>query len=380
MQSNKRHKLIENTIYTTLWLLVLFVIIFLSQKNNEIQWNKVLLDTITIAPFLLMFLANNMWLASKFLFKKKYFWYFGITAVLIVGISHPKVTVFIHELLSTNKAISVTDTNIPLPRNGVSPLNRPPRSTNLEQLRPGMEPQARGQFIRYLNNILLSILVIGFNTAIKQGGRLIKEERLRHQISEEKLQAELAFLKHQISPHFLMNTLNNIHALVEIEPKDAQSSIVKLSHMLRYLLYEKEDKKTSLAKEIDFIKSYAKLMQMRYTEELDVQLNIPDKIPPVSIPPFVFMTILENAFKHGAATQKKCYIHLNVSIEDKWLVVMCKNCKKTNTSLSKPKSSGIGLENTRKRLDLYYGDNYIWDINDNENTYTSTIKLPIYDD
>ncbi len=378
MHNNKRQLIIEGTIYTIIWIFVLFILIFLSQRNNEIQWYKVLHDTIALIPFFLIFIVNNTWLSNRFLFKKKYVWYFGITAILVVIISHPKITFLLHNLVEIPNNKHDIGPLPPHPKGGFTPLISSPRGANLEPLRPGMQPVAKGHFIRYLNNILLSVLVVGFNTAIKQAGRLIKEERIRHKLNEEKLQAELSFLKHQISPHFLMNTLNNIHALVELDPKDAQTSIVKLSHMLRYLLYEEEDKKTSLIKEIEFIKSYTKLMQMRYTNDLEVKLEFPENVPTVSIPPFVFITILENAFKHGAAINKKCFIHLSISIENNYLVVTCCNSKQSEVSLPKAESSGIGLVNTRKRLNLYYGDEYVWEVEDVKEKYTSTIKLPIH--
>ena len=376
MQNNKKQQLIENAIYATLWLLVLLVVIFLSQRNDQIQWTKVLQDTIALLPFFLVFMANNIFLTPKLLFKKRYVWYFTATTVLIVFVSHPTVSMYLQEALSAY--VGDMGSPLPHPRTGLTPPGGPPQGMNLEQLRPGMEPRARGHFIQYMNNMLISILVVGFNMAIKQTGRMMKEERMRNLLNEQKLQAELSFLRHQISPHFLMNTLNNIHALVEIEPKQAQSSIVRLSHMLRYLLYEKEDKKTSLAKEIEFIKSYSTLMQMRYTNDLDVRLHFPEEIPNVFIPPFVFITILENAFKHGAAANTKCYIHLNIGIHGKYLVCSCSNCK-LNSSKPKTTDHGIGLENTRKRLELYYGKDYIWDIAETHDKYTSTLKLPIYD-
>ena len=359
--------------------MILSVITYLSQRNNEIQWNKVFHDIVSILPFTVVFIVNNSWLTNKFLFKKKYLWYFGISGVIIVVFSHPKLTFLLHDLIQTKNNPDFAPPIHPRPGPQFSPFAKPPRGVHLDPHRVGMEPIVKGHFIRYMNNMLLSTLVIGFNTAIKQAGRLVREERLRHQLSEEKLQAELSFLKHQISPHFLMNTLNNIHALVELEPKGAQNSIVRLSHMLRYLLYEKEDKKTSLLKEVEFIKSYCNLMKMRYTDDLEVKLNIPDKIPPVSIPPFVFITILENAFKHGASINKPCFIHLSIVTEDKYLTVICSNSKQKEPSLPSAESSGIGLVNTRQRLDLYYGNDYIWEVDETDDTYTSTIKLPIYE-
>lgn len=376
MQNNKKQQVIENVIYATLWLLVLLVVIFLSQKNNQIQWAKVLHDSIALLPFFLVFMANNILLTPKLLFKKRYVWYFTATTVLIVFVSHPTVSMYLQDLLNMHGG--VMSPPLPHPQTGLTPPAGPPQGMNLEQLRPGMEPLAKGHFIQYMNNMLISILVVGFNLAIKQTGRLMKEERMRNLLNEEKLQTELSFLRHQISPHFLMNTLNNIHALVDIEPKLAQSSIVRLSHMLRYLLYEKEDKKTTLAKEIEFIKSYSTLMQMRYTDDLDIQLHFPEEIPNVSIPPFVFITILENAFKHGAVANKNCFIHLNIGITGRYLVCTCSNCKQ-NSSKPKTPDHGIGLENTRKRLELYYGKDYIWEIEETHHKYTSTLKLPIYD-
>ncbi len=376
MQNNKKQQLIENTIYATLWLLVLLVVVFLSQKNDRVDWVKVSHDTIALLPFFLVFMANNILLTPKLLFEKKYLWYFIATTVLIIFVSHPKVSMLLQDLLSVQ--LGDMNSGLPYPRRGLTLPGGPPQGLNLEQLRPGMEPQARGHFIRYMNNMLISILVIGFNLAIKQTARLMREERMRNLLNEQKLQAELSFLRHQISPHFLMNTLNNIHALVEIEPQMAQSSIVRLSHMLRYLLYEKEDKKTTLAKEIEFIKSYSTLMQMRYTDDLDIRLNFPKEIPDVSIPPFIFITILENAFKHGAAVNKKCFIHLSIEIQGRYLVCICSNCKQTKTKTT-ILDHGIGLENTRKRLDLYYDKDYIWDIAEAHDKYTSTLKLPIYD-
>ncbi len=381
MQKSRRHILIENSLYATLWLFVLAIIIFLSQNNDTMQWKKVLHDLIAISPFFAIFLINNIWFTPHLLFKKKYIWFFGLSALLILFISHPKITMFIHDLVNNPERLPLgPPPNRPdLPGGTLSPLGRPPRNVQQLQSPPAVIPIQKGHFVRYLNNMLLSVLVMGFNTGIKLAGRLIQEERLRHQVSEEKLQAELSFLKHQISPHFLMNTLNNIHALVELDPTDAQSSIVKLSHMLRYLLYEKEDKKTSLQKEVEFIKSYTTLMKLRYSEDLKVTLSFPEEIPVISIPPFVFITILENAFKHGAAIGKACYINLSITIEDEYLVVSTSNCKQENASLPKAESCGIGLENTRRRLDLYYGDRYIWEIKESERDYTSIIKLPVYD-
>jgi len=386
LKLEKKH--IEPAINIALWLIILAFTFFLGQPQDGFLWQATLRNIIWLVPFLIIFIINNNILAPKFLFKKNYKSYFIVCFLLILVVSPPIITKKLHNALP-EPSLSERERlnhNIPPPpfrqeNNQFEFENRRP-DPRFEPARPdGREPFAGRQLIpKFLSNFLLGFLVVGFNTAIKQAGKLVREERLRHELEEEKLQAELSFLKDQISPHFLMNTLNNIHALVELDPDVAQESIIKLSHMLRYLLYEKDNEKTTLSREIEFIKSYVALMKIRYSDLLDVQVTISKNMPELSVPPFVFVTIIENAFKHGALPNKPGFIHISLGLMDKELVFTCSNSKqKEIIEAKKDDRHGIGIENTRKRLSLFFDNNYKWSVCDKEDNYVSIIKIPVYE-
>ncbi len=369
-------KYIEPAINIALWLIILVVALFLGQPDDNFIWQAGVKNLIWLLPFFIIFIVNNLILAPQLLFKKKYIAYFVVCFTLIISVSHPIITRFLHDSISINRTNIESQSQQPMIPPPIQQRQRP-------MLRQGMmrvqRPESNGLLPKMMSNFLIGFLVIGFNTAIKQTGKLVKEEKLRHALEEEKLQAELSFLKHQISPHFLMNTLNNIHALIDLDSKNAQESIIKLSSMLRYLLYEKDDEKTELSREVDFIKSYVGLMKMRYSDKLDVQISISQNLPNIDVPPFVFVTIIENAFKYGALPNKYGFIHVSIGLSDKHLVFTCSNSKQMEIINNKDEKHGIGLENTRKRLNLFYDENYRWSICDKEDTYVSIIKIPVYE-
>ncbi|MDX8340352.1 histidine kinase [Draconibacterium sp. IB214405] len=258
-----------------------------------------------------------------------------------------------------------------------------PRS-NPEML-PGMPPPSGGLYsarmmppkdLRILDDLLICTLVVGFNLAIKLAITKQFEEQKLKDLQKEKLETELAFLRNQLSPHFFMNTLNNIHALIDVNSGDAKDSVIRLSKLMRYLLYESDEEKTSLKKEIEFIKSYVDLMKLRYTEEVKIELSFPENIPSVKIPPMLFTSLLENAFKHGVSYQKDSFVKIAVETEDLFLIFRISNTKNGNTNLKK-EYSGIGLENLKKRLDLIYGTNYSLIKNETDTLFEISIKLPV---
>jgi len=190
---------------------------------------------------------------------------------------------------------------------------------------------------------------------------------------------ELSFLKHQISPHFFMNTLNNIHALVDIDREEAKNAIIKLSHMMRYLLYESDIQKVSLRKEIDFINSYIELMRLRYDEyNLKVETEYPDNADTVTVPSSLFLSFIENAFKYGVHPRIRSVIKISLSVSaqnDRLTFRVVNSLWDVTPNLTE--STGIGLENVRKRLDLIYRDSYTLDIGSADNLYEVTLTIPV---
>lgn len=130
------------------------------------------------------------------------------------------------------------------------------------------------------------------------------------ELEHQHLESELKYLKYQLNPHFFMNTLNNIHALVDIDSEKAKKTIIELSKLMRYVLYEANKSQISLKYEIQFLENYIALMKLRYTEHLDIQTEFPLIVPHVQIPPLLFISLLENAFKHGVSYRESSYIHV----------------------------------------------------------------------
>ncbi|MDA3890034.1 MAG: histidine kinase [Salinivirgaceae bacterium] len=262
----------------------------------------------------------------------------------------------------------------PKPNN--APLS--PSGRGLDTKNPNRRPPLQhppGQFPPYVSVFLVSALILGFDTGIKASMKWTEREKQLALLENESVQNQLAFLKNQISPHFFMNTLNNIHALIDIDTEEAKESIIKLSKLMRYLLYESEEGKVPLVKEFEFINSYVNLMKLRFSEKVKIDLNFSEKIPDKLIPPMLFTSLIENAFKHGISYKEESFIQIDFLTTESRIVFEIRN-KKTETA-NDSKHSGIGIENTKKRLDLLYGNNYQMDIIENNDDFMVNLTIPI---
>jgi LytS/YehU family sensor histidine kinase len=216
---------------------------------------------------------------------------------------------------------------------------------------------------------------VGFDTGLRSNLRWIEVENEKVRLEKENMATQLVLLRNQVSPHFLMNTLNNIHSLVDINTCEAKEAIIKLSKLMRYLLYETETEKTTLKREIEFLGSYINLMKLRFNEKVIITLNLPTSIPEKTIPPFIFTSLIENAFKHGISYKGESFINIDMTIDEEHLLLVVKNSKSENNQIDD--FSGIGIDNTRKRLELLYGKNYHLDIIDNKDLFTVNLSIPL---
>ncbi|WP_315315783.1 sensor histidine kinase, partial [Prevotella pallens] len=185
---------------------------------------------------------------------------------------------------------------------------------------------------------------------------------------------QLISLKYQINPHFFMNTLNNIHALVDIDPEKAKWAIIVMSKMMRYILYEGNNTFIPLQKESDFIHSYISLMRMRYTDKVKINLDVPKQIPVGEIPPLLLICFVGNAFKHGISYQQESTIDISLCVEDNKIKFSCINSKLAE---SEAENGGMGLESVRQRLGLIYPNRHTLIIEDKENTYSVWLELSL---
>ena len=199
------------------------------------------------------------------------------------------------------------------------------------------------------------------------------EEALK-ELEHQHLQSELQYLKYQINPHFFMNTLNNIHALVDMDAGKAKRTIVELSKLMRYVLYEASNRTILLSREIQFLDNYIALMKLRYTGRVRIECCMPDEVPEVQIPPLLFISFVENAFKHGVSYQEESFIRVFMSVEDGRLAFRCSN---SNHGRSVEQHHGIGLENIRKRLRLLFGQDYTLSINERDDSFNVLLIIPL---
>ena len=185
---------------------------------------------------------------------------------------------------------------------------------------------------------------------------------IQRQLEEERrksTEAELNWLKNQLNPHFLFNSLNNISSLTQIDPDQAQDAIAQLSDLLRYALYESNKAQVPLSGEVEFMRNYISLMKIRCSSLTEVDEEFAAGGEQVQVPPLLFISFIENAFKHGTSSNQSSYIRIRLHSEGGKIVFECQNTNfpKTDTDRS---GSGVGLENTRRRLDLLYAGRYEW--------------------
>jgi len=228
----------------------------------------------------------------------------------------------------------------------------------------------------YLNIVatIVAILMIGMNLGIKLYFKNDSDDKRMQILEKQNLKQQLEYLKYQINPHFLMNTLNNIHALVDIDPEKAKTTIVELSKMMRYLLYEGSDSLIPLQREILFLHNYITLMRLRYTDKVTIKTDMPEQIPKKQIPPLLLITFIENAFKHGVSYQQASYINIGIQLTDDRLRFECTNSKHRQ---KQNEQGGVGLTNVRRRLALIYGNEYTLNINDGDDVYEVKLDIPL---
>jgi LytS/YehU family sensor histidine kinase len=195
-------------------------------------------------------------------------------------------------------------------------------------------------------------------------------------VEKENVENQLGFLRNQVSPHFFMNTLNNIHSLIDINSEEAKESIIKLSKLMRHLLYESEAEQIPISKELEFVRNYVDLMRLRYSKKVSIDLEITGQVADKYIPPLLFTSFLENAFKHGIGHNDNSYIRIAFNFVEERLEFCIINSN-PHAQKENGHSGGIGIENSRKRLDLLYADRYSLEIDDGNDAYTVTLILPV---
>ena len=222
-------------------------------------------------------------------------------------------------------------------------------------------PDGRGPIRRYgwvQPSMFTTLLVVAISTSVAMGQKWQDDALLRTALEQAKTTSELSFLKAQINPHFFFNTLNNIYALTLIDVETAREALHRLSRMMRYVLYETQSDTTLLSKEIAFLNDYVQLMQLRLTDKVTVVVDTPAPLRDYSLSPMILLPFVENAFKHGVSALHRSRIQVSISQRDSELLLDVRNTIFSPQSQSLETGNGIGLANTRRRLDLLYPGRY----------------------
>ncbi|QRM90304.1 histidine kinase [Lacinutrix sp. WUR7] len=241
------------------------------------------------------------------------------------------------------------------------------RLANTNRVKPPFKMAIYIQLLTYLAPLFFSV-------ALKSTMRWAKTETERKEAANFKLESELQHLHYQLQPHFFFNSLNNIYSLVDISPDQAKSSIHSLSKLMRYMLYETNVESIPLTKEIDFLKKYIDLMKLRVSDKTSVSYSFPIKDTGIQIAPLLFISLIENAFKHGVSATKLSSIDINMTCDDKTVLFSVENNNFPKITDDKS-GSGIGLQNLEKRLELLYADKFSFKTIVKNDRFLVTLKI-----
>jgi len=388
----KTHKRIpESVLYFFLWLIFLVIPVITNNYNTSGGFRKILYDWLSLIPFIIVFLLNNYWLLKKLLFRGKNYMYVAslLVTTIVISVTFYNLNPIIHKNdpeIIENRILQDPQYGREEMRPGLNPSlpsNTPlspgifePAAKDLSPANRRFPPEKRSFFV-LINTMVISLLIAGFNTAISVTNKWSMEEQSRKEIEKEHIESKLAFLQNQVNPHFLMNTLNNIHSLIEADQHVAQDAVIKLSSMMRYLLYESGRGETTLQKEIDFLRSYLELMQIRVDKSINVTLELPEKFTNVNLPPLLFISFIENAFKHGISYREPSSMKFRLLQHADSLEFIAENTiPRFHSGNLENLPGGFGLENIKKRLDMLYGERHKLIIEKTENEFRVNLVIP----
>ncbi len=332
----------QRAVYHSLsWIafIVIFTILDSLLSENISIW-YLLLDQVILAVFYALGVYFNiLYLIPNYLSKKKYFIYI-ILLLLTVFIVAP-----LHMVLRI--------------------LTLPPNFENYLIANQGWI-------------FFVTFLFIFGSTILKIISDWLRHQREKKELETQTLQSELRFLKTQINPHFLFNTLNNLYALTLKKSDKAPEIVIKLSEMMRYMLYECNEKWVPLHREVNYLKNYLDLERLRQGKDVEISFDVAGAIANQEIAPLLFIPFIENSFKHGVSnTIDKGFVHISLNVEPDNVFLYIENSKPSVPARFHKRSGGIGLVNVRRRLDLLYLNKYELTIEDSPKKYSVSLELEL---
>lgn len=376
----------EHIIYTLSWIVLYLspvMSMYMRMSTNphiDFSWEEILNAWKFNTVWVVLFAIHNFLLAPILIIKRRT-WLYTALAMLLLAVTmctlyvmrpdhrmrHPK------SLPPTECKQCNTDKECPECEYDRPYSNDPERRKPEMRLFSPMPLFGPGEMVAVFGGLLL----MGMNLGVKLYFRSQEATEALTQIEKHALERQLQYLKYQVNPHFFMNTLNNIHALVDIDPERAKASIVELSKLMRYVLYEGNNKLTPLSREVQFLRNYVQLMSMRYnTGNVSISLDAPDVLPDSMLPPLLLVIFVENALKHGISYRTKSFVEISLQPHADRLLFSCRNSR-PEIKHDENMKGGVGLSNVRRRLDLLFPNDYTLDIKEEEDTYTVKLEIPL---
>lgn len=229
-----------------------------------------------------------------------------------------------------------------------------------------------------LVNILLYVCAMGAAVAFRMIRWWYEEEEKKKEQEHRHVKSELQNLKNQLNPHFLFNTLNNIYSFIGTDVDKARRAMDSLCDLLRYALYRSEKPEVPFSEEVAFVRDYVELASERLPEDAELSVDLPESPSDTGVAPMLFITLIENAFKHGIEPGRNSFIH--ISLKEKAGRISCRveNSCRDRGAGKEPDTGGIGLENMQKRLELIYGGHYVFRHGpEKDNTYSASLEIDI---
>lgn len=334
--------------------MAVWLMLFLSPLmfSHEQTISLVRVAAFSIFPLCMMtvFYTNYLWLVPRYYIahEERFYWIFNMIMILVLAVLMQLWMHLLHPLF---------------PDDG----------------RPHPEPSFLKQLLFVARNIFNLSVVLFIATSMEISSRWHQMEDERIEMEAARKEAELANLRSQINPHFLLNTLNNIYALTAFDTEKAQKAIMELSKMLRHMLYDNQQNMVNLKEEIQFISNYVNLMKLRLPQNVEVRFhsNYPEPCN-IQVAPLIFISLVENAFKHGVSPTEKSFIDISISAEKDLLTCEIKNSNYPKTQQDRS-GHGIGLQQEEHRLNLSYPQRHTWKkgITDNGKQYYSKIEIQL---
>lgn len=333
------NKRLEILIHIAIWIVIILLPLMFMNHGRGMSVSQFMLTTTVPLTFMAVFYIDYLWLTPRYFVTghRTQFFVINTFIVILLGIALHLWMSLSHDMLGHNH-------------------REPPLILTVAFV------------IRDIVNLVIAAAIA-----------TLLHLALQWQTAEEaRKEAELSNLRSQINPHFLLNTLNNIYALTAINTQKAQEAIQDLSKMLRHILYDYQRSEIELRDEVEFLKNYIRLMKLRQGPSVEINTSFHITNEQQKVAPMIFISLVENAFKHGVKPAVHCTINITIQANDKQIVcdIVNSNHPKTSTDRS---GHGVGLELVRRRLELAYKGRYEWThgVNDNQKMYHSTITIKL---